>query len=76
MFSKSQLESISKSLREVANIFESVSKNQEDQATTKSKRGRKPGSVSDNVRCTAEIANGDRCKNRQVKDTFCGKHTK
>jgi hypothetical protein len=75
MFSKNQLESISKNLRDIANIFDSVS-NQLENSPAKSKRGRKPGSVSDNVRCTAEIANGDRCKNRQVKDTFCGKHAK
>jgi hypothetical protein len=75
MFSKTQLESISKNLHEVANIFETVAKNhQQDQ--TKSKRGRKPGTVPDEVRCSSEIAKGDRCKNRQVKDGFCGKHAK
>ena len=76
MFTKSQLESISRNLKELSNIFEAVSKTQQDVATTKSKRGRKPGAVSDDVRCTGEIAKGDRCKNRQVKDGFCGKHTK
>ena len=74
MFSKSQLDSISKNLRELANVFESVSKSQQD--FNKSKRGRKPGAVSDDVRCKGEIAKGDRCKNRKVNDGVCGKHAK
>lgn len=74
MFSKSQLESISKNFRELANVFDTISKTQQD--TTKSKRGRRPGAVPDEVRCSAEIAKGDRCKNRQIKDGVCGKHAK
>jgi len=75
MFSKSQLESISKNLRELAAVFDSVANNQQTNIV-KSKRGRKPGTVSDDVRCKADIAKGDRCKNRIAKDGFCGKHAK
>ena len=75
MFSKSQLESISKHLHSLATIFEAASKSNNTE-TGKSKRGRKPGAVADTIRCTGEIAKGDRCKNKAINNGFCGKHTK
>ena len=71
---KAQTDNIAKKLREIADIFEEMGKT--NQPLEKSKRGRKPGSVADEFRCTAEIAKGERCKNRSLKDGFCGKHTK
>jgi len=83
MFSKSQTDSIVKHLREIANILESSNKKApvenvvveapvEEQATG-SKRGRKPGAVDDDIRCT--FVNKDkRCMNRATKGKVCGKH--
>ena len=39
-----------------------------------SKRGRKPGAVSDDIRCEHTNAKEQRCKNRATKGTVCGKH--
>lgn len=72
VFTKSQLIVITKHLRELANVFESASVAQQSE---KSKRGRKPGSVADELRCKGEIVKGDRCKNRAINNGMCGKHT-
>ena len=80
MLNKSQVESIAKHLRELAQIFESSIKStsvsnevvNEDELNG-SKRGRKPGAVSDDIRCQHTNDKG-RCKNRATKGTVCGKH--
>lgn len=72
MLTKKQTDSLVKHLREIATILESSTGVAE--ATTK--RGRKPGAVSDDVRCQETLTTGDRCKNRATNGTFCGKHLK
>ena len=76
MLTKSQTASLVKHLRDIANIMESASAKSENgtAAETKSKRGRKPGAVSDDIRCNAVLSGGDRCKNRATAGEFCGKH--
>ena len=76
VFTQIQLESIVKNLREIALVLEAASKTFPTTAQVKSKRGRKPGSVPDEIRCSSEISKGDRCKNRAINNGVCGKHTK
>jgi len=80
MLNKNQIESIAKHLRELAQIFESANKQAittnavvEEDEQNGSKRGRKPGAVSDEIRCQHTSDKG-RCKNRATKGTVCGKH--
>jgi len=73
-FTKAQLESITKNLRDIANILETAAKAISPPPNEQPKRGRKPGAVADDIRCTAEISKGDRCKNRSINDGLCGKH--
>lgn len=72
MLTKEKCIELSRHLKEMSKIFEEASKGLED----KKKRGRKPGPVTDDLRCKGEIANGGRCKNSSVKDGVCGKHAK
>jgi len=74
MFTKSQSEALVKHLREIANILESSAKVSSNIVVEPSKRGRKPGAVSDDIRCKGEGPSGQRCKNRATKGTYCGKH--
>ena len=80
MLNKTQVESIAKHLRELAQIFESSNKVTtvtnsvvEEDEQNGSKRGRKPGAVPDDIRCQHTNEKG-RCKNRATKGTVCGKH--
>jgi hypothetical protein len=73
MLTKAQTESLVKHIREIANILEkSVGQTTTAEQTTK--RGRKPGAVSDDIRCTATLPNEERCKNRATQGSTCGKH--
>jgi hypothetical protein len=72
MFTKVQTDAIALHFRELAKIFEKASASTTEE---KSKRGRKPGAVSDDVRCAHQLVSGDRCKNRATHDKVCGKHT-
>jgi hypothetical protein len=81
MFSKSQAESVAKHLRALADIFDNTVKASAEkkivvEESTVAKRGRKPGAVSDDVRCTHINGNTQRCKNRATKGKVCGKHDK
>jgi len=70
MFTKEQTDAIALHFRELAKIFEKPGA-----TTPTSKRGRKPGAVSDDIRCAHQLESGDRCKNRATHDKVCGKHT-
>lgn len=85
MLNKNQSESIVKHLRDIANIMENsyktsnqvkadASASDEAAEESGSKRGRKPGAVSDDIRCEHMNAKDQRCKNRATKGTVCGKH--
>lgn len=76
MLTKSQINSLVKHLRDMATILEASGSKQEPATTVKekSKRGRKPGAVADNVRCQAQLNGGERCKNRATMGDVCGKH--
>jgi hypothetical protein len=76
VFTKTQIETVIKKLREIALVLEEASKTIQATNTQKSKRGRKPGSVPDEIRCSAEVSIGNRCKNRAVNNGVCGKHIK
>lgn len=81
MLNKNQAESIAKHLRDMAVIFDNAAKasntNQTEDETTviASKRGRKPGAVSDDIRCEHMNGSQQRCKNRATQGKVCGKHT-
>jgi len=81
MLNNTQISAIVKHLRDIANIFESSNKASNSNAiseveeTAGSKRGRKPGAVSDDVRCTNINGKEMRCKNRATQGVVCGKHT-
>jgi len=78
MLNKAQIESIAKHLHEMAHIFESsikVSSSNVIETENATKRGRKPGAVSDDIRCINTGVKG-RCMNRATKGSVCGKHTK
>ena len=76
MLTKNQANQIAKHLRAVADILE---KSNESGSQTneqgQSKRGRKPGTVPDNVRCQGQNSDESRCKNRATQGTLCKKHT-
>jgi hypothetical protein len=75
MLTKAQTEALVKHLREIASILEkSVGSTNKVEEPIALKRGRKPGAVSDDVRCQEVLTSGDRCKNRATKGTLCGKH--
>jgi hypothetical protein len=76
MLSKYQAAAIVKHLRAVADILENSSTvvAQVDVPVEKSKRGRKPGAVDAEHRCTGINGNGEQCKNRATQGTCCGKH--
>lgn len=80
MLNKNQTEAIIKHLREIANVLESSFTNnvlkvvKEDDVQKGSKRGRKPGAVSDDIRCQYVNEKNGRCKNRGTKGNLCGKH--
>jgi hypothetical protein len=80
MLNKVQSESIVKHLRDMANIVESAYKGSngnvvsDSEEQTGSKRGRKPGAVSDDIRCTNVNGKEQRCKNRATQGVVCGKH--
>jgi len=80
MLNKNQTEAIVKHLRDIANILESSNKGannnviSEVEESAGSKRGRKPGAVSDDVRCKNINGKEQRCKNRATQGVFCGKH--
>ena len=87
MLNKGQKEKLVFHLREIANILakdadsdnksqaKSGSAQQQPETNTiTAKRGRKPGTVSDDIRCQGENSSGARCKNRATNGTFCGKH--
>ena len=71
MLTKKQVDGLVKHLRDMATLLESAGAE-----APVTKRGRKPGAVSDDVRCQETSASGDRCKNRATGGTFCKKHTK
>jgi hypothetical protein len=81
MLNKNQSEAIVKHLRDIANILETSFKGPNSNLVSSSeeqvfsKRGRKPGTVSDDVRCIHINGKELRCKNRATKGTVCGKHT-
>jgi hypothetical protein len=80
MLNKNQVEAIAKHLRELAQIFESSIKGSTVNTIlgvdeiVGSKRGRKPGAVSDDVRCENVNGKQQRCKNRATQGKVCGKH--
>jgi hypothetical protein len=80
MLNKNQTEAIVKHLRDIANILETSNKGSSTNAISEveesagSKRGRKPGAVSDDVRCTNINGKEQRCKNRATQGVVCGKH--
>jgi hypothetical protein len=76
MLSKNQIELIAKHLHELAEVFESTIKVPVNSVLeSSSRRGRKPGAVSDDIRCQHTGDKG-RCMNRATKGSVCGKHTK
>ena len=76
MLSKTQIELIAKHLHELAEVFESTIKVPVNSVVEPaSKRGRKPGAVSDDIRCQ-HTGNKGRCMNRATQGAVCGKHTK
>ena len=81
MLNNNQTSAIVKHLRDIANILESSNKSSNNNAISEveesvgSKRGRKPGAVSDDVRCTNINGKEQRCKNRATQGKVCGKHT-
>ena len=90
MLNKGQKEKLVFHLREIANILakdadsdnkpqakSGSAQQQQQQSETNTitvKRGRKPGTVSDDIRCQGESSLGARCKNRATNGSFCGKH--
>jgi hypothetical protein len=77
MLNRTQTEAIVKHLRDMANVLENSSKaavNQTEDAVSAKKRGRKPGAVSDEMRCAHINEKEQRCKNRATKGAVCGKH--
>ena len=74
MLSKQQTASIVKHLRAVSDILENSATVQAEAPVEKSKRGRKPGAVDAEHRCTGINGNGEQCKNRATQGTCCGKH--
>ena len=75
MFSNIENIQIANALRQIATIFEKHGKIQDETiVSNKGKRGRRPGSVSDEIRCQHKINTDNRCKNRATKGTLCGKH--
>jgi hypothetical protein len=80
MLNKVQTEAIVKHLREIADVLDLSCKNnivkvvKEDDIQKGSKRGRKPGAVSDDIRCQHINEKNERCKNRGTKGNMCGKH--
>ena len=87
MISKRNNEAIVKHLREIANILEKSYDVEQLQKVGKtevvvnaveevSKRGRKSGAVSDDIRCNGLNQKGERCKNRATTGQVCAKHNK
>jgi len=81
MLNKNQAESIAKHLRDMAVIFDNAAKASNTSQTEgetgdlpTSKRGRKPGAVSDDIRCEHMNGSQQRCKNRATQGKVCGKH--
>jgi len=80
MLNNTQTSAIVKHLRDMANILENSNKGSSNNAISEveesagSKRGRKPGAVSDDVRCTHINGKELRCKNRATQGKVCGKH--
>jgi hypothetical protein len=76
MLSLERCEEISKHLIIISNLLTSSGDDKNAIATSDApKRGRKPGAVSDDVRCEHINGNEQRCKNRATKGNVCGKHT-
>jgi hypothetical protein len=76
MLNKVQMDAIVQHFRHIANIFDIASKQPINNIVPDEvpKRGRKPGTVSDEVRCEHINGNYSRCKNRATKGKVCGKH--
>lgn len=78
MLNKIQIDAIVQHLRDIATIFDIASKQLSNNTVEDkvSKRGRRPGAVSDDKRCEYIKGDSTRCKNRATKGNICGKHTK
>lgn len=77
MLTKTQVSAMAKLFRDMANILDNTPVTSESvENKVVSKRGRKPGTVSDEDRCEHLIdeSNNIRCKNRATQGTVCGKH--
>ena len=75
MLTKVQVTRMASLFREIASVLDNTSAEPVENKTV-SKRGRKPGTVSDEDRCAhlTDETNNVRCKNRATQGTVCGKH--